>query len=73
VTSADWLAQSLRLAGRGWRDYPTLRWTCATCGQRITDHGPVDPDPGDMERGHASDCERHRAALSAWDADTETW
>jgi hypothetical protein len=56
-----------------WRDYPTLRWTCATCGQRITDHGPVDPHPGDMERGHASDCERHRAALSAWDAETETW
>ena len=52
---------------------PTLRWTCESCGQRVTDHGPVDSHPDEMERGHAADCARHAAALAAWDTDTDEW
>jgi hypothetical protein len=59
---------------RGSRGFaPTMRWTCESCRQRVTDHGPVDSHPGEMERGHAADCARHAAALAAWDTDTYAW
>lgn len=42
------------------------RWSCTSCGQRITDHGPFDGHPADCEQGHAHGCERHRAEIAAY-------
>jgi hypothetical protein len=49
-------------------DYPRwVRWTCATCGQQVTDYGPLcGPRPGASEDGHADDCARHLTALAPW-------
>lgn len=46
-------------------------WRCTTCGQRVTDHGPYDPHPSDREEGHAPDCGRLAADLSAYRAGWE--
>jgi hypothetical protein len=61
--TTGWVSDDRRWS-RGF--VPTLRWTCESCRQRVTDHGPVDSYPGEMERGHAADCARHAAALTAW-------
>ncbi len=49
---------------RHWGHAPTARWTCRTCSNRITDHGPFDQHPDDTEEGHATDCIRHNADLA---------
>ena len=41
-----------------WFHRPTARWTCTSCGQRITDHGPFESHPDDVEHGHAEICTR---------------
>lgn len=33
-------------------------WTCASCGQRVTDYGPYNGNPIDDEEGHAETCQR---------------
>ena len=45
---------------------PRLRWTCSTCGQRVTDDGPYESHPADNEEGHGEGCSRHRASVRAW-------
>jgi hypothetical protein len=49
----------------------SARWTCASCGERITDWGPFGPNPDDMEQGHHQSCERHNGNRSAYG--TERW
>jgi hypothetical protein len=41
------------------------RWTCRSCGQRVSDDGPWEANPENIESGHAEDCERHRAEIAA--------
>lgn len=48
----------------------SLRWTCATCGQRVTDRGPFESHPHDREDGHTADCPHQAAAIAAWRAET---
>ena len=46
-----------------WWHRPAARWTCTSCGQRVTDHGPFESHPDDVEQGHVSSCGtalRHR-------------
>jgi hypothetical protein len=54
-----------------WRS--SVGWTCATCGARVTDHGPFDAHPDDAEPGHKRNCGRRVRALArvraAWDND----
>jgi hypothetical protein len=49
-------------------DYPRwVRWTCSTCGQQVTDYGPLcGPPPEASEDGHADDCARRLAARAPW-------
>lgn len=49
-----------------WFRRPTARWTCTSCGQRITDHGPFEAHPDDVEQGHADSCDRRAVALRAY-------
>ena len=51
-------------------DLVTVHWTCASCGQSITDKGPYNGHPDDDETGHADDCARHLAEVAAW---TRAW
>lgn len=55
-------------AGR-WR--PRLSWRCVSCGQLVTDRGPFEAAPYNNEAGHAPDCVRHTAEITAhraqWD------
>lgn len=51
-----------------WGDEPRAYWPCRSCGQTITDHGPWDPHPDDVERGHAPGCARHAADVAAYQA-----
>lgn len=44
----------------------SVRWTCASCGQRVTDTGPFPSHPDDIESGHAEGCARHAAEVAAW-------
>lgn len=41
-------------------------WRCESCDSRITDHGPYDNHPDEIETGHAEDCARHAADLADW-------
>lgn len=43
----------------------TFSWTCPACHNLITDNEPW-PDPPGREDGHASDCSRRTAQLTAW-------
>jgi hypothetical protein len=43
----------------------TFWWTCPACRNRVTDHGPWLELPK-QEDGHASDCARRNAHLTAW-------
>lgn len=49
-----------------WLHRPAAHWTCTSCGQRITDHGPSESHPDDVEQGHTRACRRHAAALTAY-------
>lgn len=55
--------------------HPTSsRWTCNTCGERITDRGPFEGGhPDNREEGHTTSCTRHRAALAAYEHELSTW
>ena len=48
---------------------PTARWTCTSCGQRVSDHGPFESHPDDIEHGHANSCMRRVAAVAAYQPD----
>jgi hypothetical protein len=41
-------------------------WTCASCGESITDYGPYEGHPSDDEKGHRADCRRHNAEIAAY-------
>jgi hypothetical protein len=63
-------------ADGGWSNWrSSVGWSCATCGARVSDHGPFDLHPDDAEPGHAKDCGRRVRALArvraAWDDDTD--
>lgn len=47
-------------------DSVTVMWRCRSCESLITDHGPYDPHPEDMESGHVENCARHAADIAAW-------
>ena len=49
-----------------WWHRPAARWTCTSCGQRVTDHGPFESHPDDVEEGHADSCARRLASLTAY-------
>jgi len=49
---------------RSWQT--AAHWTCATCGQRVRDSGPFGSHPDDVEDGHAANCARRAAALTAF-------
>jgi hypothetical protein len=60
----------------GWSSWrSSVGWTCATCGARVTDHGPFDAHPDESEPGHAKHCGRRVRALArlraAWNDDTD--
>lgn len=56
--------QAFEWATRGSLCY--LTWECATCGQRVEDHGPYYADPQDIERGHAVGCAQWRRAIETY-------
>jgi hypothetical protein len=43
---------------------PSAAWRCL-CGALIIDHGPEAGGPAESETGHAEDCPRHTADLTA--------
>ena len=47
---------------------PVYQFDCGSCWMPIADYGPYQSDPRDNERGHAQDCQRFRAQISAWRA-----
>jgi hypothetical protein len=46
-------------------------WTCGSCGERMTDRGPFESNPDDVEQGHHRSCERHNGNRFAYSA--ELW
>jgi hypothetical protein len=52
--------------GPFWGYEPRRSWRCASCEERVTDHGPFNGNPDDDETGHAPGCARHTADLAAW-------
>jgi hypothetical protein len=50
-----------------WWQRPTARWTCSSCRQHVTDHGPFESHPDDVEQGHNDACGRRAAALADFD------
>jgi hypothetical protein len=50
----------------GWGERSTARWTCGTCGGRVTDSGPFEGHPADNESGHADTCARMGAEVAAY-------
>jgi hypothetical protein len=60
----------------GYRDR-SFYYTCAACEQGISDRGPYESHPEDVERGHAAGCTRLAADLTAWqlqrDAQDAEW
>lgn len=52
----------------GWDPYVT--WRCSSCGERVTDRGPYDGAPCNIEQGHAPSCERHGRDIARYRA---TW
>lgn len=53
-----------------WWQPRSLLWRCASCGQVISDHGPIQ-GPAEDEQGHAEGCPRLAAAAAVWDAGWE--
>lgn len=43
-----------------------VSWTCGACLQHVTDKGPYNRHPDDVEQGHADTCTRYLAALRAF-------
>lgn len=44
----------------------SARWTCASCGQRVSDYGPFESHPDDFEKGHANSCPGRSAVAVAY-------
>jgi hypothetical protein len=61
VAAFERVAAGLRCPGAA-----SVEWACASCGQRVTDYGPITPDPAQRERGHADDCARLAAEIADW-------
>ena len=62
----------------GWPSWRSpVRWTCATCGSRVTDNGPFAGHPDDAEPGHTTSCGRRARAIARlrpiWDDEDDTW
>jgi hypothetical protein len=49
-------------------DRLSFYYTCAACGQHVTDRGPYEAHPLDNEEGHADSCTRMAAAIAEHDA-----
>jgi hypothetical protein len=49
-----------------WGYEPRRSWRCASCEERVSDHGPFAGHPDEEETGHAAGCARHAADLDAW-------
>jgi len=43
-------------------------WGCPACQGTVIDFGPEAGNPEDQEHGHATDCPRQAAAVTAWNA-----
>jgi hypothetical protein len=50
-----------------------FHYHCESCGEWITDRGPYESHPEDNERGHAEDCARFAAEVTAWQAKRDAW
>lgn len=46
-------------------EWTSIRWDCAGCCQKITDHGPFADDPVEEEIGHADGCPTFAATVAA--------
>lgn len=57
-------------AGRPGARWASVSWRCTTCAAPVTDSGPYGSHPTDVETGHAADCARHRAEITAWEQQT---
>jgi len=56
-----------RAAGEGSPGWgPSFSFTCGSCAQMVTDHGPYTASPLDCEEGHAEDCTRMAEAMRAY-------
>lgn len=68
----------LQIAPKPSMRYDTVlvRWTCTSCGQRVTDTGPYASHPADVEQGHADGCARFEADVEEhrrrWDEDDDS-
>jgi hypothetical protein len=51
------------------RSFP---WVCPACQATVIDYGPEAGNPEDQEQGHATDCPRLAAAVTAWNASWDT-
>jgi hypothetical protein len=58
--------QAVRHITGGERRYPPLTWTCAGCGQQVTERAPAGR-PVHVEHGHAPDCARLASDQAAED------
>ncbi len=47
-------------------------WACPACQGTVVDFGPEAGNPEDQEHGHAADCPRLAAAVTAWNASWDT-
>jgi hypothetical protein len=47
-------------------------WACPACQGTVIDFGPEAGNPEDQEQGHADDCPRLAAAVTAWNASWDT-
>lgn len=66
MDAADVAYEHLAGAPSPWR--PAFVWVCPTCRSTVLDHGPHAGHPADCEDGHADDCLRLAAAVTAWHA-----
>lgn len=48
-------------------------WTCAACGQTVTDRGPYESHPVDNEEGHADGCGWMAAAVAEHETRMAEW
>jgi hypothetical protein len=68
MTAAEAIFRYLTTDGSRYGDDPVFRWTCRTCRQWISDHGPETGHPADAERGHADGCERLTTIVAEYES-----
>jgi hypothetical protein len=49
----------------------SFAWVCSACRSTVIDRGPQVGHPADSEGGHADDCRRMAAEITAWNASRE--